>query len=132
MNDALGQDLLLLDGFKPLFPQTSGAALVAAALYRRWTTDPASPAGKALYKSACRDLRALLGAQIDPARLVSLTREYQQVAREDERVQDVVCTFELAEEGRKLVFRAMVQCKAGPFTLVVPFDSFIPELRLGQ
>mgnify|MGYP000921006604 CR=1 FL=1 len=132
MTPDYGTDLLLLDGFGPSLPTASGVRLVAAALYRRWTTDQASVPGRNIYKGQCRDLKALLGAQLQPARLVGLAREYAQVAREDERVADVVCLFEAALEGRKLGFRAQVATKAsGPFALVIPFDSFLPEVILG-
>lgn len=133
-----GTDLLLFDGFTPHFPLTSDELLVLASLYRRWTCDPACPAGRNVYQGRCQDLRALLGSRQDPGRLVALARDYAACAREDQRVDEVACVFELATQvgsalaGRRLNFRATIALKTGTvFTMLIPFDTLKPEVLLG-
>lgn len=133
-----GTELLLFDAFSPRFGTASGEVLVLASLYRRWTTDPASPPGRNIYKGRCQDLRLLLGSRQDPARLVSLARTYAACAREDPRVNEAVCVFEFRPQpenplnGRRLVFKATVALKTGAnLTMLIPFDNLTPEVLRG-
>lgn len=124
-----GKTLSLLSGFVGTFPLAEGALAVGQGMYRRWTTSENSLAGKRIYKGRCRDIRELLAAQLDTGRLQSYALVLQEIAKEDERVDDVVALISYRATTSVLQLRAHVRCGAGPFALLIPFDTFTPELQ---
>lgn len=127
---ALGTDLTLLDaGFAPLFTTVSGPLLVVQAIYRRWTTDPATAAGARIYKGLSRDLRRLLGLRFSDTTLASWARDLADVARADTRVDDVQVSFSTV--GRTIIsLRAEIKVTGQQVTLVIPFADFSPSVVL--
>ena len=129
-----GTDFLVFDEMPPDFRLSTGDMLVLAAVYRRWTTDPDSVAGARIYKGRCRDIRRLLAARYNLARLTALATELGQVARDDERVDDASAVFESDPAGRTVRLRGEVRPvgDAAAIRFVIPFDSFKPEVLLGR
>ena len=127
-----GKDLTLLDGFPPLFTLTEGPALVVQAIFRRWTTSPTTTAGVRIYKSQCRDLRALLGARFDRTTLSGWELDLAQIAKADERVDDCIAKITGTQSTKLLVLRSQIKTLGTTATLVIPFDSFVPEVDLGD
>lgn len=124
-----GRDLSLLDGLSAQFPLLEGPGLVVQAVYRRWTTDPASTAGRRIYQSQCRDIRRLLGARFDALTLAGWEHDLAFVAKVDQRVD--ACAVTLQDARQTLTLRSQIKTLGTTATLVIPFDTFSPEVRLG-
>jgi len=131
MSVEYGKDLTLLDGFPPLFTLTEGPGLVVQAVFRRWTTDPASTAGRRIYKSECRDVRKLLGARFDQTTLRGWELDLSQIAQVDERVDDCTVVITGSQPLKLLTLRSQIKTLGTTATLVIPFDTFSPEVLLG-
>lgn len=126
-----GTDMDLgMEGFDPQFTLVTGARLVLNAALRRWTTAEESAAGQRIYKGRCRDIRQLLTARYDQARLVALARALAELAKDDERVEDCAVVIDTEKSGRAVRLRAQVRLvgEGTVLNLVLPFDTFTPEL----
>lgn len=126
-----GKDLTLLTGFPALFTLTEGPGLVVQAVYRRWTTSPATTAGQRIYKSQCRDLRSLLGARFDQTTLAGWERDLAEIAKADERVDDCTVKIDGSQPQKLLTLRSLIKTLGTTASLVIPFDTFSPEVLLG-
>lgn len=122
-----------LDGFDSQFTLVTGARLVINNVLRRWTTGEETTAGVRIYQGRCRDIRRLLASRFDRARLVALGQELGELAKDDERVEDCAALLEGDSAGKVIRLRAEVLLVGSetPLRLVLPFDSFKPELLNG-
>ena len=123
-----GTTLDLLDAFSPLFPSISGPMVVVQAVYRRWTTDPTSYAGKVVYKSKCRNIKDLLASRMNAGSLASWELDLPRVACYDERVRRCVVTLVGSKALRTLTLEASITVGTEDFRMVIPFDTFEPEI----
>ena len=133
MSANYGADLTLVDAFDPLFPQQDAGDphTVVYAIFRRWTTDPASEAGRRIYGSKCRDLRQLLLSRVDQAILAAWESGLAETAKQDDRCAGCRVAIAATKQLRVTSLRAQIQTADGPFTLVIPFDTFTPQVLDG-
>ena len=130
-----GTDLSLLDSLPASFPLIGPGdpRLVINAVYRRWTTDPNSEAGRRIYASQCRDVRQLLGARFDRAFLAGWERDLAETAKADDRVGGVVATLTPSSDRKVLTLRAAITVGTTTSTLILPITSpLLPEVTIGQ
>jgi hypothetical protein len=120
-----GTDLLLVDAFPATFPLLGPGdpRLVVHAVFRRWTTDPNSEAGRRIYAGKCRDVRQLLGARFDRAILAGWERDLVETAREDDRVGGAVAQLAPSSDRKVLTLRAQIAVGASTSTLILPITS---------
>lgn len=123
-----GRTLSLVDGFAPHFPQVEGGLVVLEAIVRRWTTAPESLAGRRIYQSRCRDVRALLAARLSSDRLASVGADLAQIARSDPRVQDALALVTMSAPDKRMFIRGVLQLAEGPFPLVLAVTGVTVEV----
>lgn len=128
MSASYGQDLSLVQGFPQLFPTLEGSALVLQAVYRRWTTPPDTEAGRRIYGSQCRDIRQLMAMRFDGAILAGWESDLAEIARHDDRVDACTVTLTGSKSTKTLTLTALITVGQVTSTLVIPFDTFEPEI----
>lgn len=123
-----GTDLLLTDGFEPHFPLCSQRKNLAAALFRRCTTDPASDAGKAIYDGQCYDARAFFAGKLDVSRLGLIGPQVARACLQDERVLKAVGVAAYSTANKKLEITVTITDADGPFSFIVAITSVTAEV----
>ncbi len=121
---------LALAGFDSQFTLVTSARLVLNNVLRRWTTGEETTAGQRIYQGRCRDIRRLLASRFDRARLAALGQELGELVKDDERVEDCAALLDGDSAGKVIRLRSEVLLVGSttPLRLVLPFDTFTPEL----
>lgn len=124
-----GVDLELADQFSTTFPTASGLRNLIRALFRRWTTDPESEAGIAIYSGKCIDVRRFMAGRIDVTRTSYIAQSVARVAQHDDRVDDCTATASFAPSLKTLRIQAKVTPSTGPtFDLILATDGVTAEV----
>lgn len=128
-----GTDLELAAAFGPTFPLASGRRNLIRALFRRWTTDPESEAGREIYGGRCMDLRRFAAGKLDPTRTGFIGQQVARTAQYDDRVSDCTATAAFSFSAKTLRVEAKVTPADGPtFPLVIVTDGITAEVLDGN
>lgn len=129
VSDEYGTDVSTFPDLDPKMLPVSGQRAIAEAVARRWIT----PLGSLVYDpNYGEDLRGLLNAPTDTARLRSIRGALATQALADERVQSATVDLSVSGSGNALTVtvRGRLISAAGPFDLVLTVSQLAANLQI--
>ena len=129
VTDEYGTDVSTFPDLDPKMLPITGQRAVAEAVARRWLT----PLGALVYDpNYGEDLRSLLNAPVDSARLQAVRAALQAQATADERVLNATVTLTTSGSaaGLTVTVRGQLFTAAGPFSLVLTVSQLAADLTV--
>jgi hypothetical protein len=122
-----GSDLGGVDDVDPTFQLVSGRTTLIQSVARRYITDRGTVAGD---EENGLNLRDWLNESVTPAELATLTREVEDEALKDERVQScsAIVVFTASRNAVTITLRLVEKVTGAAFTLTVTITDLTLEI----